>query len=49
MHCKHQVKECKCSNISLELKGSAPVDIFFITEFPGRTECKEKKFLSMLS
>ena len=46
MPCKHQVKECNCSNISMELRGSAPVDIFFVTEFPGRTECKEKKFLT---
>ena len=48
MPCKHQVKECKCSNISLELRGRAPVDIFFVTEFPGRTECKEKKFSTKL-
>ena len=46
MTCKHEVKECKCSNIPLERKGKGPVDIFFITEFPGKSEMKEKKFLS---
>ena len=45
MPCKYQISECKCSNIPLE-RTAKKVDVFFITEFPGKTETKEKKYLS---
>lgn len=44
MTCPHKIKECKCSKIPLE-GGNKRVDILFITEFPGKTETKEKKYL----
>lgn len=45
MSCKYQVPECNCSKLPLE-RTAEKVDIFFVTEFAGKTEAKEKKFLS---
>lgn len=45
MSCPYQVKECNCSNIKMEMPFNS-VDILFITEFPGKTEAKEKKFIT---
>ena len=46
MSCPYKVKECKCSGIKMEVSSGRDVDILFITEFPGKNEVKEKKFLS---